>query len=219
MTGAILLVFGAVYAYFGAELGWAGLPLLWLAASCLVAGVAYVLGEPRLMGKRSDGTFNPVPLLLLVPYFALWWLAWQVRRRRREPCWAEIVPGLFLGRLAAVEELPPGAEMVVDLTCELAEPAPIRRMSYRCLPTLDGGAPERRRFLALAREVAAFPKPVFIHCAAGHGRSATLAAAVLLARGTVPDVAAAEALLKSRRPGVGFSRAQRRLLADFAARR
>lgn len=214
MVGVIFLVLGVAYGFLGAKLGWPGSPMVWLGLSCGVVGAAFLLNEPRLMGKRLDGTFNGGFFLLLAPFFAATWLAWRLRRYRREPCWAEIVPGLFLGRLALPDELPPGTELVVDLTCELAEPRVIRQKNYRCLPTLDGFAPDQQQFVSLVREIAAHPKPVFIHCAAGHGRSATLAAAVLLARGSVGDLAGAEALLRLRRPGVRFSAAQRRLLVQ-----
>jgi protein-tyrosine phosphatase len=116
--------------------------------------------------------------------------------------------------MAAPAELPQGVGLVVDLTCELAEPRPIREGSYRCLPTLDGGAPDREQFVAVVQEVARFKGSTFIHCAAGHGRSATLAAGVLLAKGIVGSVEEAEALLRSKRRGVFLTRSQRRLLRD-----
>jgi protein-tyrosine phosphatase len=67
-------------------------------------------------------------------------------------------------------------------------------------------------FAALAREVAAVSGPVFIHCAAGRRRSATLAAAVIIARGLARDVDAAEALMKLKRPVVRLGQQQRALL-------
>ena len=54
--------------------------------------------------------------------------------------------------------------------------------------------------------------PVYVHCALGHGRSALVTAAVLLRRGIVGDVRAAELHLRERRPGVRLKGVQRRLL-------
>lgn len=214
---AIFLINGAAYLAAGAWAGWVGLPLQWLGLSMAWTGVAYFADRAALIGKRADGTFAPWALLLLGPMLAITWLAWAIRRRRSERCWDEVAPGLFLGRLALPSELPPGIEMVVDLTCELSEPRELRRRSYRCLPTLDGRAPEREPFLALVQEIAASEGPVFVHCAAGHGRSATVVAAVLLARGAAADASEAEARVRRARPGVALTRAQRALLASAVA--
>ena len=67
-----------------------------------------------------------------------------------------------------------------------------------------------RRCRALV-EVARFDGPIYVHCAAGHGRSATLAAAVLVERGSAPDMLAAERMMKGARPTVRLSSEQRRL--------
>lgn len=61
--------------------------------------------------------------------------------------------------------------------------------------------------------------PVLIHCAHGHGRSATVLAAVLIAGGATEGVAGAEAAMKAARPRVRLNRRQRAaLLAWLDAR-
>ncbi len=216
LTAAVFLANGAVYLAAAGALGLPGLPLGWMGLSTVWVGLSYALGRPGMAGKRAGGGFAPWAFVLTGPVLLVVWLAWVVRRLRSERCWDEVQPGLFLGRRALPAELPPGIRMVVDLTCELAEPVPLRRLEYRCLPTLDGGAPEREGFLRLVREIAAFEGPVYVHCAAGHGRSATVVLAVLLARGAAKDVGAAEALVRAARPGVLLSKAQRALLAQTA---
>jgi protein-tyrosine phosphatase len=214
MIGAFFLTLGIAYLALGSHLGLLGTPISWLGVSCAVVGVAHLVDRPGLMGKRPDGRFHPLGLVVHAPYLLLVWLSWQARRRRREACFDEISPGLFLGRMAAPDELPKGVGLVVDLTCELSEPRPIREGNYRCLPTLDGGAPERERFVSIVQEVARFEGGAFVHCAAGHGRSAALVAGVLLAKGIAGTVEEAEALLKEKRRGVSLTRAQRRLLRE-----
>ena len=84
---------------------------------------------------------------------------------------------------------------------------------YVCLPALDGlapGAVEGEEFLG---KIEACGVPVYVHCALGHGRLALVAAAVLLRRGVVDDVRAAETHLRERQPGVRLKGAPRRLLA------
>jgi protein-tyrosine phosphatase len=111
-------------------------------------------------------------------------------------------------------ELSPGTQWVIDLTCELIPPREVRGLRYRCLPTLDGTAPAHAAFWPLVKEIAAAEGPVFIHCAAGHGRSATFAAAVMVARGIAADVEAAEALMQRHRPRISLVASQRALVSS-----
>ncbi|WP_438040307.1 hypothetical protein [Sorangium sp. So ce128] len=53
----------------------------------------------------------------------------------------------------------------------------------------------------------------------GHGRSATIAAALLLNRGLAASVSEAEAQLRLRRPGIRLNAAQRRSLEGMLTRR
>jgi protein-tyrosine phosphatase len=56
------------------------------------------------------------------------------------------------------------------------------------------------------------PTPVYVHCAVGHGRSATFVAAYLLASGAADSPQQAIAFLKARRPGVHINSAQQAAL-------
>jgi hypothetical protein len=206
------LLSGGVYLLLGFRLGTSGWLMSWLGLSLLIIGIAYARRSPTLMGKRPDGSFHPLGLLVHAPFLGAAWLAWQLRRRRSEPAWNEVAPGLFVGRMSPAAELPPGSPWVIDLTCELIPPRAVRGARYRCLPTLDGTAPEPESFWALVKELVHVDAPLFIHCAAGHGRSATLAVAVILERGLAADAAAAEALIKASRPRVALGRDQRRLV-------
>jgi protein-tyrosine phosphatase len=85
----------------------------------------------------------------------------------------------------------------------------------RCLPTLDGFVPAEQDCAKLVQEIAAHRGPVYVHCAQGHGRSALVVGAVLLHRGLALSASDAEAKMKSVRPGVSMSFAQRRLLKRF----
>ncbi|MHC5020159.1 MAG: dual specificity protein phosphatase family protein [Planctomycetota bacterium] len=60
-------------------------------------------------------------------------------------------------------------------------------------------------------------RTVLVHCAQGHGRSATVCAAVLVQMGDVDGVDAAVALLKQKRPGVHLRPPHRTRLAELLA--
>jgi len=212
VAGVFFLAVGAFWVWLGLWLGTRGLGLAWLGVSFLVLGVAYALDAPALLGKRRDGTVHPAATWVLAPLKALSWLTWQLRRQWKEPCWNEVVPGLFLGRRPADGELPPGVELVVDLTSELRTPAAVRGSTYRCAPTLDGRPPQSPELSSLVAEVASASGPVFVFCMAGHGRSATVVAGAVIARGLAHDVASAVALLRRTRPGVWLTSGQRSAL-------
>lgn len=107
--------------------------------------------------------------------------------------------------------------MVVDMTAEFHEPESVRTgRTYLCVPTLDTSVPSLEDFQALIHAIARFPEPVYVHCALGHGRSATVVIAALMATGNAASVEEAERIVKRARPGVGISAAQRRLLQQWS---
>lgn len=206
--GAGLLLVGTMTRPWGlAVFGWMGL-------STQAVAAAYAANEPRVFGKRRDGSVPLLTWVMFGPYLAIAWLiVWLLARLTRENDWDEIAPGLYLGRRAA--KLPTGTTTVVDLTAELHRiPGDVE---YLPIPTLDGAAPRVASVLELVRYVEGHPR-VAIHCAAGHGRSAMVMAAVLVARGHASSADAAVALMRERRPGVRMSRDQRAALARIVAK-
>ena len=192
--------------------------LLWPGAAFLAVAAAYFRQSPKVFGKRPDGTMAWPPRLLFLPYLLATWALWRVHRLiSRGRCCGQVAPGLWVGRRPLGHELPEGASLVVDMTAEFVEPrGVVSRASYRCLPTLDATAPAREPFLSLVGEIAGWPGGVYVHCANGYGRSAVVAAAVMMAKGLAADAEQAVALLVKARPKVSLSRSQRDLLMKVA---
>ncbi|MCY1082403.1 phosphatase domain-containing protein [Archangium lansingense] len=220
-TGFLLMACGSACLLLAFAQGSSGAwALAWLGGSFLGVGGAYLGRGTRLLGKREDGSQAWGPVLLLLPYFLFTWTVWHVRRAlSQERCFHEVAPGLLLGRRPFAHELPPEVSLIVDLTSEFAEPREVRtRARYLCSPVLDTCALNEDSLLSVVSAVLAEPGPVYVHCANGHGRSSTVAAAVLLARGHSPDVHGAEQHLRRARRGVKLHPEQREVLVRTAPR-
>jgi hypothetical protein len=188
----------------------------WTSGACLAVALAYATNRPGIFGKR-DGRLAPLRVLLLLPYLVAFRIACEVMRRlRRDPAWEQVAPGLYVGSRVDPGDLPPGLELIVDLTAEHGEPAPVRaRPGYRCVPVLDGAAPaDDEAFLGLLDEVRAASGGVLFHCESGKARAPTAAALALIARGLAPDAASAVELVRKGRPATALTRVD----LDFVAR-
>lgn len=212
--GLTLAVLGAAIGYLGCQAEFASWIIVWAGISFLLAGLAYCGLGVRVFGKRPDGTIALFAVLLLWPFLMLTWGLWHLQRiLSREDCCNEVAPGLWLGRRAYETELPPDVDLIVDLTAEFPEPRDvIAGRTYWCLPTLDAVSPDAEAFRTLVEKVAAWTGPAYIHCALGHGRSATVMIAVLIAKGEAADLQEAESRVKQARPGSAIHPGQRRLL-------
>lgn len=186
--------------------------LTWPAASLVLVGLGYMGLGASVTGKRSNGTFTWHSALLLLPYLAAAELAWYAARvlGQDEP-WQEVARGLFLGRRVQHWELPARIGLVLDMTAEFVEPEEVRSgRHYLCVPTLDGAAPNVDKLAHAALEALTFPGNIYVHCAAGYGRSATAMAVLLVTRGLARDVDHAIDLMRAARPRVRLRTTQRR---------
>jgi protein-tyrosine phosphatase len=188
--------------------------LLWPAVSCFAIALAYFYLGPRVFGKRPNGKLTKSSLLLLLPYHLYLWCVWHALRLvRREDCCNQLADDITIGRRPLPAELPGNVDVVVDLTCEFYEPRRIRKLcGYQSFPLLDGVAPTPQRLIDIVSRLSELPGHIYIHCAQGHGRTALVAAALLLVRGRAANPAEAIELMRSVRPLVRLSRGQRRCL-------
>lgn len=105
----------------------------------------------------------------------------------------------------------------MDLTAEFPENRWIREnLRYLCIPTLDADAPDLESIESALPSVLAAQGGIYIHCAAGHGRSASLAAVLLIHLGVETTLEGVLERLKKARPKIGLSRPQLRLVSRFA---
>jgi protein-tyrosine phosphatase len=216
--GWVQVILGLALALVAALLPWPAPLLAWPALAVTWVGIGYLGWGPSVFGKRRDGTMSALHRLALLPYHVVAFLRlrWD-RWRNASPAWHRVNDALYLGGYVASSELPPGTRIVVDVTCEFSGGHHRGTgREYHCIPTLDASAPDYLEVAQLARALASRTEVIYVHCAAGKGRSATFAAALILARGLAEDAAGAEAYLRARRPIVNLHPAQRALLERFA---
>ena len=201
----------------GAVRQWAWL-LVWPGWSVLIVGIAYLgPGGPRVFGKHAgDGRLGWLNVILLLPYYVVAWSLWQLKSRLfGENAHDEVAPGIFVGRRPlGLAEVPADIRVVIDLTSEFPRAHSTRAIErYLCVPTLDLRAPDDAAFSSLLDHVSEEDGPIFVHCAMGHGRSATVAAGLMIRRGVARDVEDAIERMSEARPGVHLHRVQREAVA------
>ncbi|MCA9038855.1 MAG: dual specificity protein phosphatase family protein [Planctomycetaceae bacterium] len=197
---AVLLINGSI------QLGYhlALILTLWLAIDFLLLSIAYLFNKPRLLGKRTDGNRPLFFTLLWGPWFFITSLAFMLQLLlSRSPSYHVIAENLSLGRHGHARELPPDTEIVVDLTAEFTTEKEIQK-NYQlyCLPILDGCTPAPKKFAELVNRLANEKRPIYIHCANGTGRSALLAAALLVQKRIAKNPKEAVKILREIRPQV-----------------
>jgi protein-tyrosine phosphatase len=213
LLGVLYLCIGGGFTTLALQHGGLAFLILWPAAAFVGVGIAYLVRYHGVLGKRRDGTLSPLPFLLFLPYFLLAWGIWHgLRLFGREPAFHEVAPGVWVGRRPYARELPENVRVVVDMTAEFPVHGPaIASRRYLALPTLDASVPSVVAFRELLAQLAG-EEAIYIHCAAGHGRSATLAAALLVERRLAETWEHAERSMRERRPGIRINRTQRRFL-------
>jgi protein-tyrosine phosphatase len=189
--------------------------------------LAYFRVGPRLLMKRPDGKRSLASWPLLWPYFLLNALSFSLYRiSTREPAITLVASNLYLGRRLTGPELRQVAaiswQAVLDLAAEFPEARPLRRLAgYRSLPVLDAAAPSLEQLQSAVQwlRTQVIHGPVLVHCALGHGRSATVVIAYLLAQGSVKDIKEGLALLRLQRAGVALRSGQAALLRQYIQER
>jgi rhodanese-related sulfurtransferase len=183
----------------GFQLDYAGIPLVWLGINAMAVGLNYRFPQRLNLFGKTDGRVGTLRKMLLLPFFVLLYTAWHLLRKiSRESPFAELVPGILIGRRLLPDEYPP-VSTLVDLTAEMDEHIP-NGANLLAFPLLDGAPAEPVALRNMARTIAASTKPIYIHCAQGHGRTSMVAAAVLIEMGAASSVPDALQMIRTARP-------------------
>ena len=204
MSPAVPILVVAALELWLASIGpwWLAGVLGWMGLTSLTAGLAYVLNRPAWMGKQHGAL-----RVWMAPYLAFSRVVAATAQRLGHAERDEVAPGLWVGGWPMAGA--PGLAQL-DLTAEL--PRRGEALAYAVVPMLDGRGMSGAAFaqaLAVAQGWRAAGHPVLVHCAYGHGRSVSVACALLVAEGLEPDLASAEARIRSFRRRAGVRSYQR----------
>jgi len=170
-------------------------------------------GHPAGWLRHSGNPFAALVLLLLWPYAQVARIlnASATAVMREDPC-NVVAPGLVIGSAPVSGHRKALEEAGVDAVCNvcfefpgLLGPMGGREIPFHYQPFLDAVAPpltSLRAAVEWVMEQRGAGRTVLVHCAQGHGRSATVCAGVLVRMQDVADVDAAVKLLLEQRPGV-----------------
>ena len=170
---------------------------VWLTINMGIMTLAYSLNYPGLLlGKTSSGKINPFCLLINLPWLLLTWLIFQIQAKcsHEEFCHQLADTRYWLSRRPLGRDALSRFSLVIDLTAEF--PLDSHVPHRICIPCLDGHSLPALPMLDLPPA-----GQILIHCANGHGRSALLAASLLIQDGTCPTIQEAFELIERSRPG------------------
>mmetsp|Transcript_31242 Transcript_31242/g.42941 ORF Transcript_31242/g.42941 Transcript_31242/m.42941 type:complete len:247 (-) Transcript_31242:55-795(-) len=208
------------------ESRWFFFLLLWvsLAFGLVSCGFFRFFGVSEdIIGKRKDGTLPLWSMVLFFPWLLPVNIVWHLSclyHSRFENTFDEVFEGIYVGRRPrSAADIPENVALVVDLTCEFAADDSVSwspSWRYICCPSFDTMVPTNKsRIVETLTTMLECEEPIFIHCAFGHGRSATFAAAWLILKNHVSDAEGAEALMKRGRATVHINAIQRKGLVQY----
>jgi membrane-associated phospholipid phosphatase len=199
-----------------------GLWLLWPALSTAMVSAAY-FGAGVAVFQKHHGGLSAAAEWALLP----WLLTARLvqRRWKNGPAWAELPGNVLFGRRLNRREaralIAGGVVAVLDLAAESTEARVfIERTAYRQLSVLDITPPSPaalEKAIGFLHEHTARGR-VYVHCELGLLRSATVAAAWLLATRQAETVEAAVDSIRSVRPGAHLHAAECAALEEFFRR-
>lgn len=226
MKNFFIFSFGGILASYGSVSADTMLSTIVLANAAVAffgVGLAFGLKQTGILMKTKNGRLSPLSYLIFWPYLVGNNLVLAgYRLLSKENPIDEIIPGLYLGcKLWSSDKnklIQRGICSVVDVTSEWREADFIlKHYTYLGVPVLDTCPPT----LDQLREAVAWIEDrlkhggVFVHCAIGHGRSATVIAAYLLHTKKAAGVQEAIDFIKTKRPKIHLHQGQLSVLHEY----
>lgn len=176
-TVAALLIYQYISNY--------GLILLWLSATLLLIGIAYMTSNHRFL-KQEDGTVSAFKKIIYLPYILIYKIfRFFFCKNDKHPV-TEVYPRIFLGPILSRKQADEfninDRTIVIDLSAELEENKVIRQEAiYHSFPILDIGVAEKEYIDSILKTLSGLyanmdsDQRIYIHCLMGYSRSVFIA--------------------------------------------
>jgi len=187
--------------------------LVWPFAASVLLLISYATNNPYLIiGKRRDGNFSIILLLLNLPWLLINWSVWFLTAKFVSEINISKINGtdIYISRKPFFGELKEKFDVIIDLTAEFPGSSYLNQ-NYFYLPWLDGVAPS---VFSLPPDISADSK-ILVHCAQGHGRSTAYTSILLKELGFCKSAIEAYGLIKQSRPRAELSKDQLRFIEHF----
>ncbi len=176
----------------------------------------------QIFGKKANGKRKWWIYPIHWSFFILNGMIFHLHHWRSKENWCdEVFPQVWIGRLPIKQDQKAWSELavqgVVDATAEFMVQDYIKEEQLLCIPTFDETPPSLEDLKEASAWIEEKRKlgPVYVHCAYGHGRSATIVAAWLLTYGHCQSVKEAEDLMKEKRPKVRLNSWHKKALEEL----
>jgi len=196
-AAVVVLIIGAILWPWGVLLTWPAIALG-------IVAIAYFGAGPivfhKTEGKLPWSTRFVLAPCLFAQYLSLLYYRSQCRS------WDKVTPEIWiggkLGSRAAQKALCSGVTSVLDLSAELSEAKPFRKINYRNIPVLDLTAPTQSQLVVMSEFIGNHSRngAVYVHCKIGYSRSAAAVAAYLMMSGKAKTAEEAFAMIRRVRP-------------------
>ena len=207
------------------EAWWLRVLLFWTAIAFSLLAAGYAGLGYRIYAKRADGRLPWWAYLLHGPCLTINVMLFVLQNRLfSEPVCHQITDRLWLGRYTqcSPDAFGEGLISVLDLTAEFPAARWEREASnYCCIPVLDACPMTLPQLQQAVDWIEAATKhgPIYVHCALGHSRSATVLAAVLLQTEAAQSTDQAIKIIRNKRPAARPNSRQMTLLTQWSRQR
>jgi hypothetical protein len=188
------------------------LSLLWIypLISAVILTIAYATNTPKLIvGKTTTGDINSLLVTINFPWLLITWVIWEIQAKLSSEDLINQIAGtnIYIGCYPKYSEIDQ-FDLVIDLTAEFCSHKG-QAKTYLGVPNLDG-MPLRNVVFPTGMTLGS---KIFIHCAQGHGRTATYTSLLLAHLGIARSQIEALSLILNSRPAAQPAKLQIRQIS------
>lgn len=145
--------------------------MLWCACNFYLIAIAYFCNFSKILMKDKNGQIPFWVTIFFFPFRMLLHFSFLLSRLfKKTNTLKQINQNIYCGPRVVYGSIPEAVDAIIDLTYEFSEASKIKEgKAYYSFPILDGMPPSDAKIVEFIQNIK--EKPVYIHCAMGHGRT------------------------------------------------